>query len=219
MIEIAPSVLAADFSRLGAEIADTAAAGADRLHLDIMDGHFVPNISYGPDIVRTVNRLTGLPLDVHLMLTNPKAFFEPFAAAGADAITFHIEVHPDPVAHLKRLEEMKVARGLSLNPDRTAESVLPFLELCDQLLVMSVFPGFGGQRFIEETLRTVEAARRYIDRHRLRTQIAIDGGIDGNNAQRAVDAGADLLIMGSAFYRSTDRAGLVRKVHGLKRAG
>ncbi len=217
MIQIAPSVLAADFSRLGDEIADSVRVGADELHLDIMDGHFVPNISYGPGIVKTINRLTELPLDVHLMLTNPEDFFVPFVKAGADAITFHIEVHPDPTEHLANLHEMGVQAGISLNPDKTADLVLPYLELCDRLLVMSVFPGFGGQEFIEVALTTVAVAREYIDKHGLKTQIAVDGGVDGGNASRVVAAGADILVMGSAFYRHDNRAGLVQEVHALAR--
>ncbi|MBU2652746.1 MAG: ribulose-phosphate 3-epimerase [Bacteroidetes bacterium] len=217
MTLIAPSVLAADFSRLGDEIADTVKAGADQLHLDIMDGHFVPNISYGPSVVKTVNSLTDLPLDVHLMLTNPEDFFEAFIKAGADAITFHIEVHPNPVSHLDKLHEMGVEAGLSLNPDKAVDLVLPYLEKCDRLLVMSVFPGFGGQKFIESTLTTIEKARTFIDRHGLKTVIAVDGGVDGTNATRVVVAGADILVMGSAFYRHDNRAGLVREVHALGR--
>ncbi len=217
MIHISPSVLAADFSRLGDEIRDTDATGADSLHLDIMDGHFVPNISYGPAVVKTIDRLTDLPLDVHLMLSNPENYFEPFVKAGADVITFHIEVHPNPTVHLNRLRELGVARGLSLNPDKSADLVLPYLEHCDQLLVMSVFPGFGGQAFIETSLRIVEDARRFIDRHGLATRISVDGGVDGDNAQRVVDAGADILVMGSAYYKSPDRAALVKKVHALER--
>jgi len=218
MTQLAPSVLAADFSRLGEEIADTVRVGADELHLDIMDGHFVPNISYGPAIVKTINRLTELPLDVHLMLSNPEDFFVPFVTAGADAVTFHIEVHPNPVEHLENLRQMGVEAGLSLNPDKPADLILPWLEHCDRLLVMSVFPGFGGQDFIESALTTVEKARAFIDQHGLKTRIAVDGGVDGSNAARVVDAGADILVMGSAFYRHDNREGLVKEVHSLARA-
>ncbi|HWR82596.1 MAG TPA: ribulose-phosphate 3-epimerase [Candidatus Deferrimicrobium sp.] len=217
--KLAPSVLAADFSRLAEEIADTDRIGADMLHLDIMDGHFVPNISFGPGIVGTINQLTDNFLDVHLMLSEPHKYFEPFVDAGADNITFHIEVHPDPTPYICQLREMKCRAGLSLNPDTPVDTVLPFMSQVDFLLIMSVFPGFGGQTFIESTLPKIAAARSFIDAHGLTTQIQVDGGVDSGNAERIVQAGADVLIMGTAFFGAKDRTLLVRKVHGLKRPG
>ncbi len=215
MAKIAPSVLAADFARLGEEIADCDRCEVDVLHLDIMDGHFVPNISFGPAIVKTVDRLTQRFLDVHLMLSEPEKYFEAFQKAGADAITFHIEVHPDPRDHAVRLREMGVKPGISLNPDANAEAVIPYLEYFDHLLVMSVFPGFGGQSFIESTLDTVAAARKYIDERGLATEIEVDGGVGPENAAKVVEAGADILVMGTAFFRHDDRMGLTRLVQGL----
>ncbi|MFQ5453211.1 MAG: ribulose-phosphate 3-epimerase [Candidatus Zixiibacteriota bacterium] len=217
MVRIAPSVLGADFSRLAEEIIDADKAGVDLLHLDIMDGHFVPNISFGPGIVKTINNLTDTYLDVHLMLSEPEKYFEPFQKAGADAITFHIEVHPDPVKYLNELRTMKLDVGLSLNPNTKVDMVLPYLKYCDQLLVMSVFPGFGGQGFIESALDTVTVARKFIDENKLSTLISIDGGVDSNNAQRIVDAGADILVMGTAFFKSKDRTGLVKKIKNFNK--
>jgi len=188
------------------------------LHLDIMDGHFVPNISYGPSVVKAVGRKTDLFLDVHLMLSHPEKYFEAFAKAGADAITFHIEVHPEnPVPHAHRIRELGVKPGLSLNPDKDADSVLPFLNEFDYLLVMSVFPGFGGQSFIESSLETVSAARRKIDAEHLSTQIIVDGGVDSSNAAKVVAAGAHILVMGTAFFTADDRKGLADQVHALVR--
>jgi ribulose-phosphate 3-epimerase len=217
MIKLAPSVLGADFSRLGEDIKSADSAGADWLHLDIMDGHFVPNISFGPSIVKTINNLSDTYLDVHLMLSEPEKYFEQFINAGADAITFHIEVHPDPTELLIQLKSMGVGAGLSLNPDASANNVLPYLKNCDLLLVMSVFPGFGGQSFIESALDTISTSRKFIDDNNLNTLISVDGGVGPDNAQRIVDAGADILVMGSAFFRSSERKEITEQVHNMKR--
>ncbi len=217
MAKIAPSVLGADFSRLGEEIKDCDRLGVDWLHLDIMDGHFVPNISFGPGIISIINNLTDKFLDVHLMLSQPEKYFEPFVKAGADLITFHIEVHNDPRKHCQTLKKLGVKTGLSLNPETSIQEVLPFLEHFDLLLVMSVQPGFGGQKFMESVLNKIEKARSFIDKNKLDCLIEIDGGIDGENAKRCVDAGADVLVIGNAFFKSTDRAALSKKVQALKR--
>jgi ribulose-phosphate 3-epimerase len=215
MAKLAPSVLGADFARLGEEIKDAERSGADMLHLDIMDGHFVPNISYGPGIVKTINRLSDLFLDVHLMLSEPEKYFESFAKAGGDAITFHIEVHPDPRPFADQIHGLGLQAGISLNPDKTADTVLEYLEHFEYLLVMSVFPGFGGQSFMPTALDTVRAAREHINAHGLKTQIIVDGGVDADNAAQVVAAGADILVMGTAFFTAPDRSGLVEQVHGL----
>ena len=177
MAKIAPSVLGADFGRLAEEIRDADKSGVDWFHLDIMDGHFVPNISFGPAIVKTINQLTDRYLDVHLMLSEPEKYFEAFVKAGADSITFHVEVHRDPTTYLSQLKSMGVEAGLSLNPDAPADMVLPYLEHADLLLVMSVFPGFGGQSFIESALDTVVAARKHIDANGLRRKFRSMAGL------------------------------------------
>ncbi len=215
MAKIAPSILAADFARLGEEIADCDRLGVDLLHLDIMDGHFVPNISYGPAIVKTIDSVTDSFLDVHLMLSEPENYFEAFKKAGADLITFHIEIHPDPKACAKQLRNLGLATGISLNPDKNIDLVLPHLHLFDYLLVMSVFPGFGGQSFIESSIDTIRAAREYIDANKLNTKIEVDGGVDGGNAAKIVQAGADVLVMGTAFFRAADRKSLVTQTQAL----
>ncbi|MDF1545831.1 MAG: ribulose-phosphate 3-epimerase [bacterium] len=215
MAQIAPSILAADFTRLGEEIADCDRLGVDLLHLDIMDGHFVPNISFGPAVVQTIDRTTEKFLDVHLMLSEPEKYFEPFKKAGADLITFHIETHPNPEACVKQLRALNVATGISLNPDKKAELVLPYLHLFDYLLVMSVFPGFGGQSFIESSLDTVRIAREHITKNKLQTKIEVDGGVDSGNADRVVEAGADILVMGTAFFKAADRSKLVKETQAL----
>lgn len=215
MAKIAPSILGADFSRLGEEVASADQAGVSIYHLDIMDGHFVPNISFGPGVVKTVSKLTDKALDVHLMLTEPEKYFEPFAKAGADYITFHLEVHPDPREHAESLRQMGVKPGISINPDMPVERVFPYLEHFDLLLIMSVFPGFGGQSYIESVTQKVVAAREYVDQHHLHLQIEVDGGIDRQNARKVVEAGADLLVMGTGFFSVQDRAALVREIERI----
>jgi ribulose-phosphate 3-epimerase len=212
MSKLAPSVLAADFAHLEKDIKSAEQAGISMLHLDIMDGHFVPNISFGPAIVKTIDAITDVFLDVHLMLSEPERYFEDFVKAGADAITFHLEVHPEPAKHAAKLKELGVQSGISINPDMPGENVLPHLEHFDFLLIMSVYPGFGGQKFIESAIPKISLARQHIDHHGLRTQIMVDGGVDASNAGRVIEAGADVLVMGTAFFGAEDRAEMVRLV-------
>ncbi|UCC44271.1 MAG: ribulose-phosphate 3-epimerase [Candidatus Zixiibacteriota bacterium] len=215
MPKIAPSVLAADFAHLADDLAEARRAGVDMLHLDIMDGHFVPNISFGPNVVGTINKLTELFLDVHLMLSEPEKYFEAFVKAGADAITFHLEVHAEPGTYAEQIRELGVRPGISINPDMDVENVLPHLKHFDYLLLMSVFPGFGGQQFITSVLPKISRARDYVDSNKLDTVIMVDGGVDANNAAEVISAGADILVMGTAFFRSRDKIGLVEKVKKL----
>lgn len=215
MARIAPSVLGADFANLGQEIRSADQAGVDMFHLDIMDGHFVPNISFGPAIVKTIHDMTDTFLDVHLMLSEPEKYFDAFIRAGADSITFHIEVHPNPVFHARELKEQGCQAGISLNPDTPVERVLPYLKEFDLLLVMSVHPGFGGQSFIEGSLEKVRAAREYIQEYDLSTLILVDGGVDAANADRVVEAGADVLVMGTAFFGSPNRRALSERIRSL----
>lgn len=209
---VAPSVLAADFAHLAQDIRSAESTGVTLFHLDIMDGHFVPNISYGPAIVKTIDGITDLFLDCHLMLSEPEKYFEPFAKAGADNITFHLEVHPDPRAQAKRLGEMGIEAGISINPDMAVEKVLPYLDHFDYLLIMSVFPGFGGQAFIPSAIEKVATARKFIREHGLSTKIEVDGGVDASNSGQLISAGADILVMGTAFFKSADRKGLVATI-------
>ena len=212
MPKVAPSVLAADFAHLADDIHSTEQAGAKMLHLDIMDGHFVPNISFGPDIVRTIDGLTDMFLDVHLMLSEPEKYFEAFIKAGADAITFHLRVHPEPAKYAARLRELGVKAGISINPDVPVEETLPYLKEFDLLLLMSVFPGFGGQEFIGSTIEKIRTVRRYVDARGLATRIAVDGGIDEHNATAVIEAGADILVMGTAFFTSPNRTRVIELV-------
>jgi len=200
---IAPSILAADFACLGEEVA---AIGnyVDMLHIDVMDGHFVPNISLGIPVIESLRRVTDLPFDCHLMMTNPDAYFGPLKAAGADIVTVHLEVFPDPIAVAQRAREEGLRFGLVINPPTPFDAVEPYVELCDMVLVMSVNPGFGGQRFISKVLGKIEAVRKLVDSQGLSTDVEIDGGIGPDNIGFAREAGADVFVAGSSIFRAKD---------------
>ena len=214
-IKVAPSILSADFSRLGEEIKAVEAAGADLIHVDVMDGHFVPNITIGPLIVEAARRSTKLPLDVHLMITNPELYIADFAKAGADYITVHTETS----FHLNRLvqsirEHKGVKAAVSLNP-ATPLTVLDYiLAEIDMVLIMSVNPGFGGQTFIASALDKIAKLRRRIDELGLKTEIEVDGGVKPSNAASVISAGADILVAGSAVFGAKDYAAAIRGVRG-----
>ncbi|HEX9505928.1 MAG TPA: ribulose-phosphate 3-epimerase [Acidimicrobiia bacterium] len=203
-MKLAPSILSADFAHLGAEV-DRVAPVADLLHVDVMDGHFVPNLTIGPPVVRSLRSHTDLFLDCHLMVDNPQVLLAEFADAGADRCIVHVELgDPRPLFH--ELRARKVGVGLVLNPETPVEAVLPYLAEIDLLLVMSVHPGWGGQHFIPEVLEKVTAARREIDSRGLAVEIEIDGGINVQTAPAAVAAGCDILVAGSAVFHADDPA-------------
>ena len=199
-VQIAPSVLSADFTRLEQEIRAAEAGKADRLHLDVMDGHFVPNITFGPIIVKAIRKLTDLWLDVHLMITHPAQYVDHFIKSGADSLTIHVEAEGDPLEIIRHIAAQGVAPGISLNPETPMEMLGPFLPFVDSVLVMSVHPGFGGQKFIPESLERIEWLRRRIDQEGLRIQIEVDGGVYRENASAIAHAGADTLVAGSAIF-------------------
>jgi len=205
-LKIAPSILSARFERLGDEVRVVEAAGADQIHVDVMDGHFVPNLSMGPIVVEALRRTTHLPLDVHLMITDPAKYLEVFVRAGASHVTFHVEAAKDPVALAGRLRDRGIGAGLALNPETPVERVVDFLPYFDLILVMTVHPGFGGQAFLPETLEKVRRARQAASNpgRSQALDIEVDGGIDPGTAVLAKQAGANVFVAGSSIFRAQD---------------
>ena len=216
-IKISPSILSADFSKLGNEIQELEKANADLIHIDVMDGHFVPNITIGPDVISQLRKYTDLPFDVHLMISPVNNFISDFAKAGADIITIHPEATENLLSSIEEIKSLKKKVGVSLNPETPIEKVLPILNLIDLVLVMSVKPGFGGQKFIESTLRKVEKLRKEIDSKKLKAQIEIDGGINFDNAKIAKKAGVDILVSGTTIFKENN--GNLKKNIQLLRTG
>ena len=203
-VKISPSILSADFSKLGEEIAKLERAGADLIHVDVMDGHFVPNITIGPEVIKDLKKHTSLPLDVHLMISPVHKYIKNFAEAGADIITIHPESTENLNETINEIKKFSKKVGVSLNPKTNVERVLPVLDLIDLVLIMSVNPGFGGQKFMRETLDKVKLLRKEIDQKKLNVEIEIDGGINFDNAKMAKEAGVDILVSGTAIFENNE---------------
>ena len=203
-VKISPSILSADFSKLGVEISELEKAGADLIHVDVMDGHFVPNITVGPEVIKDLKKHTSLPFDVHLMISPVHKYIKNFAEAGADIITIHPESTDNLIETINEIKKFGKKAGVSLNPKTTIEKVIPVLGLIDLVLIMSVNPGFGGQKFIKETLEKVKLLRKEIDQKKLSVEIEIDGGINFDNAKMAEKAGVDILVSGTAIFKNNE---------------
>jgi ribulose-phosphate 3-epimerase len=214
-IRIAPSILSADFSKLGEEIASVEAGGADWLHVDVMDGHFVPNMTIGPLVVEAIKPRTNLPLDCHLMITNPDAYIPAFAKAGADVITVHVEASPHLHRTLQLIRSLGVKAGVALNPHTPLAMIENVLTDLDMVLLMTVNPGFGNQKFISNTLPKIQALRQYLDAQDLQhVEIEVDGGINEETSRLVRAAGANVLVAGNAIYNAPDRADAIRRIRG-----
>jgi len=215
LIKISPSILSADFSKLGLEISSLEKAGADLIHIDVMDGHFVPNITIGPDIIKSLRKFSKLPFDVHLMISPVDKYIENFSNAGADIITLHPEATPDLAASIKKIKSLGKKAGVSLNPDTSTDKIDKLLSEIDIVLIMSVHPGFAGQKFIEHTLQKVKHLKAKIKEKKLKTEIEIDGGINFETAKLAIDAGVDILVSGTTIFKS-NKGDLKKNIKLLK---
>lgn len=214
MIKIAPSILSADFSKLGEEIKEVEQGGADYIHVDVMDGHFVPNITIGPLIVKSIRPITNLPLDVHLMIANPDQYIPEFAKAGADIISVHVEACPHLHRTIHLIKEQGKKAGVVLNPATPVETIQHILLDVDLVLLMTVNPGFGGQSFIPSVLPKIKQIRQMVDDLGLPIEIEVDGGVNQDTAKQCIEAGANVLVAGSAIYNKENRKEAIQQIRG-----
>ena len=209
MAKIAPSILSADFANLERDLIRLEKAGADWAHVDVMDGHFVPNLTIGAPVVKALSKVTDLPLDVHLMISDPARYVEDFVRAGASLITIHLECDSDIGQTLEKIRSFGVKAGLSIKPATSVDALCEYIDMVDMILIMSVEPGFGGQKFMPESLELLSATRALIDSSNPACLLQIDGGVSPSNAQAIIDAGADVLVAGSAVFGAPDMAAAI----------
>jgi ribulose-phosphate 3-epimerase len=210
--KIAPSILSADFSRLADEVRAVEKAGADVIHVDVMDGHFVPNITIGPLVVQGLKKLTSLPLDVHLMIENPERYVDDFAQAGGNWVTFHAEVCPHLKRMIRKVRQLNVRPGIVLKPATPLKTLFPVLDEIDLVLIMSVNPGFGGQSFIPSTLKKIERLRKIVDQNRYSLEIEVDGGVKVENIREVSMAGGDIFVVGTGIFKTDNYEETLRRL-------
>jgi len=213
-IKLAPSILSADFARIGEQVTEVVEAGADYIHIDVMDGHFVPNITIGAPVLASIRPLTTLPLDVHLMIAHPERYISDFATAGADIITVHIEACTHLHKTVQSIKELGIKAGVSLNPATSLSMIEEIIPYIDLVLIMSVNPGFGGQDFIPATLPKIAKLRKILDDNKLSAELEVDGGVNIDNAPGIVQAGADVLVAGNSIFKS--REGIGKALQSLR---
>jgi ribulose-phosphate 3-epimerase len=214
MIKIAPSILSANFAKLGEEILDVERGGADYIHVDVMDGHFVPNITIGPLIVDAIRPVTKLPLDVHLMIENPDQYIEQFAKAGADYITVHVEACKHLHRTIQSIKALGIKAGVVINPATPVSTIENIIEDIDMVLLMTVNPGFGGQKFIQSVLPKIKQVSDMVKERNLQVEIEVDGGVDEHTAKLCIEAGATVLVAGSAVFNKENRKEAIAKIRG-----